>query len=692
MFKIIKEKIDIIEVMSKELGIAFKKAGDNTFEPEDKTCPFCGHRECFKVKSTGEETDFYHCFSCEVHGDVITFIEKSRDIRPIDAARALAKEWKVTLPNDYTPIQEIFNLAAEYYHNCFLNTCNKPYAELNALTPMEYQVTVRKHKPETMKEFLVGWSDGSLITYLRGLGYEEELLLQSGLMNSKFRDFLPSKSFIYPHFVIGRTSHFTFKDPLKQHAYQIKNSHKLNSHIFYNSDSLRNCETVAIVEGENDLLSLHENGWSQGLIATIGQISSQQLEWIENNLKGKHVITFFDPDQAGDKYREKLGALKSTFASLKQIRPPEGKDIDKYLSEQGNLQTLIGNNNVQVELPDVEEETEEESSAQINIVEKGGAYYKMKYREGLPTPSKMTNFTIRLKNIFIKGAEREREVVLVREDGTESGPVTVSSECKVSLKPFKSFVANTIDGSFYGSENDLIAMWEYVYSKGVEKLVYVPTTVGRLEEHKGWLFRDLFVSDTGQVIRPDEEGIVWFSGKTTGLKAMSLNVGQNGKSREDAIDIPVLTSTIPEAENNELLKNVLLNLCKNLGDVGMALTIMGWTKANVYSNLMFKKVQGFPFLFFWGKHGQGKTVIAKWIAAIYNMDESGYATLPQLRSGVGFGRKIAYYSSLPVIMDEIRADGATIEQYGTIRSWYQRSGRSLGTKEGVGWKEQQGKV
>lgn len=692
MFKIIKENLDIVEVISKELGIDFKKIGEHTYAPIDEQCPFCGHKDCFRIKNDGENR-FYHCFSCNEHGDVITFISKAKQVKPVEAARALAKEWKITLPNDYSPIQEIFNLAAAYYHACFKETCNKPYAELNKLTPLEYQTQIRRHKPEAIDHFKIGWSDGGLTTYLKGIGFEEELIAQSGLANKKGKDFLPSRVFVYPHFVQGKVSHFTFKDPLKQHAYQLKNSSKLNGSIFYNSDSLAGNNTVAIVEGENDLISVHEAGWKEGLIATIGQLSGQQLDWMIENLAGKDIVTLFDGDQAGDKYREKAGALKNKFKSLVQVKLLGVKDIDEYLVNGGKLEAAIAANNITAEFADLKEAqtTSEEEKPQeeaLNIIEKGGAYYKIKYKDGQPVALKLTNFVIKLKNIYIKGMEREREVVLTREDGTQSFPFPVDSECKVSLKSFKSFAANAIDGSFYGQESDLNAMWEYVYSKSEEKLVYVYNKVGKIEELRGWLFRDIFITETGAVTRPDEQGIMWLNDKTSGIKATPLNVIEEMKNHNDNIDIPSLISMDTEEERRELLKNLVHNLCRNIGDTGMALTILGWTKANVYSDIMFKKVQGFPFLFFWGKHGEGKTVISRWMSAIFNMDESGYTTISQYKTGVGFGRKIAYYSSLPVIMDEIRADVTTTDQYGTFRSWYQRAGRPLGTKEGHGIKQQ----
>lgn len=689
MFKIIKENLDIVEAISKELGIEFKKIGDHTYAPIDEQCPFCGHKDCFRIKSS-EEENYYKCFSCDAHGDVITFISKARNVKPVEAARTLAKEWKILLPNDYNPIQDIFNLAAGYYRACFVDTCNKPYVELNKLTPLEYQTQVRRHTTEALEHFKVGWSDGSLTNYLKGIGFEEELIAQSGLANKKGKDFLPAKVFIYPHFVQGKVSHFTFKDPLKQYAYQLKNTSKLNNYIFYNSDSLVGNETVAIVEGENDLISVFEAGWRHGLIATIGQLSGQQLDWMIENLAGKSIVTLFDGDQAGDKYREKIAALRNKFGGLTQVKLIGVKDIDEYLVNGGKLEAAIAANNISAEFEDLKEQetVDEQTDTNLNIVEKNGAYYKVKYKDGQSVLIKLTNFTIRLKNIYIKGMEREREVILVREDGVHSFPFQVTSECKVSLKSFKSFAANAIDGSFYGQENDLNAMWEYVYSKTPEKLVHVYNKVGRIQELRGWLFRDLFITDTGAVTRPDEQGIMWLPDKSSGIKATPLNVVEDIKSPNYGIDIPSIISMDTEEERRDLLKNLVHNLCKNIGDTGMALTILGWAKANVYSDLMFKKVQGFPFLLFWGKHGEGKTVISRWMSAIFNMDESGYSTISQYKTGVGFSRKLAYYSSLPMIMDEIRADPATTEQYGTFRSWYQRAGRPMGTKEGYGIKEQ----
>jgi 5S rRNA maturation endonuclease (ribonuclease M5) len=693
MFDVIKRTLNIVEVLEKEMDLPFKKIGDVNYEPEDHECPFCGHKDCFRVKCTGEAEDFYHCFSCEAHGDVISFIEKSRSLKPIEAARVLVKEWKINVPNDYSPMQDIFNLAALYYHTCLKESCNKPYAELNTLTPWEYQIQTRKHKPESIDHFKLGWSDGGLVNYLKGLGFETELLEQSGLVNKKGSDFLPAKTFIYPHYVNGRVSHFTFKDPLKITAYQVRKANKLNGHTYYNSDSLKNQNTIIIVEGENDLISIHDTGWTQGLLACIGQISGEQLEWAQNYLTAKNVITIFDSDAAGDKYREKFATLRSKLASLVQVKLSGVKDIDEYLKAGGNLEAAIAQQvKVVSEIDklradeDVEFETEGGGS---NLIEKGGAYYKIKYKEGQPFPVKLTNFTMKLRNIFVRGGDREREIIVTREDGKISHPIVVSSESKISLKPFKTLLANASDASYYGQESDLTAIWEHVYKQTEEKLVHVPLLVGKLDEFDGWMFRDIFITNNGDIIKPDDEGIFWVNEKERiGIKPISLDVENSGKRNQENADIPHLVSDWDEDEREKFTQEFVTHLAKNLGDEGMALIILGWAKSNVYSNQIFKAINGFPFLHFSGTHGKGKSSLIKWILNLYNMEKPGYHTLPQLKSGVGFSRKIAYYSSLPVGLDEFRNSKDAQELFGSIRAWYNRSGRTMGIKDSFGVREQ----
>jgi 5S rRNA maturation endonuclease (ribonuclease M5) len=711
MFELVKSQINLLELLSKDIGVDFKECGENTYQIDDEKqhggCPFCGHNDCFKVKHDDDNLgeSFYKCFSCDERGSVIDWIANKEKLTVVDAAKKLAKDHGIVLPNDYSPIQELFNVAAGYYHNCFKEICNVPQMKLGKMTPMEYQTKVRQRKPETIDSFTIGWSDGGLIEFLESIGYDPELLLESGLKSKKTgKDFLPSECFIYPHELKNRVSHFTFKDPIKKLAYQLPNKFVLNGVLFYNQDSIKTSDTVIVVEGENDVLSVVEANSGHAVIGTIGQISGSQLDWLRENLGGKNLVTIFDPDEAGDKYRSKLEKIKGAFKSLKQIKPAEEKDIDEHLSAGTTLASILESVPAQVEskktyqppsIPgcssvseDAESPPEMEIASENNsFFEKQGCYWKVKYKDGEPIYTKVSNFTLQLRNVYAtEDGDRLREIVVIREDGFVSDPVLANSEIKVSLKSFRTLLARAADADFTGTDHDLIAMWELVYSKSTETLVKVTRVVGRHDKTRGWIFRNKFISDAGWEVEPDESGIFWLSNKSQGIRPDPLN--KTGHSNEMS-DIPCLYTESSPAERDELLKGFVQNLAKNLGDTGAALIMLAWMNACAYSNSIFPLNYSFPFLFVWGSNGEGKGTICSWLMDIYDLATTGRTAISQLKSGVGFGRKAEYYASLPMWIDEIRADKDTQEYSSTFRSYYDRTSRTMGAKDGFGVKVQE---
>jgi 5S rRNA maturation endonuclease (ribonuclease M5) len=708
MFQICKESIDLVAHIAKETEMEIGECGTDTYEIKGDDangyCPFCEHKGCFKIKQNPEElvNAFYHCFSCEQHGSIIDWVAEREKLSPVDAARKLAKEYNIELPKDFNPIQEIFDVTAKYYHNCFIDA--KPSSKLARMTPVEYQLKVRRHEESTLAKAQIGWGDGGLVEFLESLGFEPDLLIESGLKNKKTgKDFLPSDCFLYPHYVNGRVSHFTIKDPIKKIAYQLPNKYSLNGHQFYGQDSIKGKDAVIVVEGENDRLSIIERSEKYGVLATIGQISGAQLDWMREHLNGKHVITLFDPDEAGDKYRVKVEKIRSAFKSLTQVKPPEEKDIDDHLSKGADLDGIISSNVVKVELEDrfvppagltvnttvvKEDGTTEETQETVennSVIEKHGSYWRVKFKDGEPQYTKISNFTIKLKNVYVtEEGDRLREIVVVREDGFVSDPVTTNSETKVSLKSFRVLLARSADADFRGNEQDLIGMWDLIYSTNTETLVKVTRVVGRHEQSRGWLTRTKFISDTGVVIEPDESGIFWSNGRSVGIRPESLDKSGNG----DNTDIPhLVTDTTPD-EREELLRGLVTNLAKNLGDPGTALLMLAWFQSCAYSNSIFRLNKSFPMLFVWGSNGEGKGTICEWLMSLYDLHDKGRTAVSQLKSGVGFGRKAEYYASLPLWIDEIRADAECATYNSTFRSYYDRTPRTMGAKDGFGVKVQ----
>ena len=95
MFQTIKSQVPLLAVIQKDTGLTFKQTGENFViedEEEQGGCPFCGHRGCFKVLTTGEDdlNGFFKCFSCDEKGDVIEWRSKLKKLEPGIAAENLA--------------------------------------------------------------------------------------------------------------------------------------------------------------------------------------------------------------------------------------------------------------------------------------------------------------------------------------------------------------------------------------------------------------------------------------------------------------------------------------------------------------------------------------------------------------------------------------------------------------------------
>lgn len=685
-FDVIKTEASLVDVIVDLTKLELKACGSDTFELEDQTCPFCGHKDCFRVNDK-EEVPFYKCFSCGEHGDVISFTQSYLKLdKPYDAVKHLATQYKIELPESkLSPQQEVLNSAAEYYRNLLLSD-DSPKEYLGNMTPLEYQVKIRKHDVDVLTSLGVGWSDGGVVEYLESVGFDPELVKQSGLYNARFKgDFLPAGSFIYVHYVRGRASAFTFKNLSKNLSYQFKKENRLNNVMFYNQDACDKHDEVVIVEGENDLISVIEGGWEGGVVATNGQLSKEQVDWLSKALPGKTLVTCFDSDDAGDKYRDKLATLSiGSNIKVDHLKVPiQYNDIDKYLKEKAIPFSQVLSQDLVHVMGGVELRDGITKFDGINVFEKDNAYYKVTVKNGEPENVQISNFVMNLKHILVIAGERHRVVTVTRIDGLKSRDIVIDSEVKTTLRLFKKKIAAVIDGFYYGSEKDLEEMWRHLMAKDGEYLVDIPSEVGRLRsrEWKGcWIFRNCFIDQRGNIFEPDDQGVFWPKGKKShGIRPQSISaLSAMDVSNEG---IPKLTVLENDKDYDENVKFFLENLTNNFGSRVQAITTAGWCMANAFSDPIFDYYKFFPFLFIWGKFGGGKSGILKILMSIYDMDDFGMTTVSSLSSGVGFERKMAYYCSLPMALDEVRSDKETRENYSNFRKWFNRQGRSMGSRD-----------
>lgn len=676
IFQRIKTELDFLEVVEHYIG-PLKQCGDDTYTTEEDECPVHGGHGCFRVKVDGENSllnCFGNCTSDEWPMDIISFVQLHEGLETIgEAARKIASDFGMKMPVE-NPTSRIMRAAQEYYRDLFeLGT--KKYKGLGKATPKEYQMNVRHHKEETLEAIQIGWTDGGLVDYLED-EFSTEELINSGLAKD-FRgnlvDVLPAESFIYPHMWAGRISRFSFKhcpSKGKKLDFQMKKMYWLNEVEFFVAGS---GTPVAVVEGENDLATLLDDGWEGTVLCTNGSFSKSQMDWLGANPTEYH--TFWDGDAAGNKYADKMWKLLigGQLKELHQWALPADTDIDDYLQEF-ELSDLR-----EMEPPSRDSIIDVIQKESANVVEANGSYQTVSYNaeKGTETYVPITDFTIKLLYVKVQGDERSRVIRIVRNDGRKSKPVVVNSEAKVSLRHFKILVANAVDASFIGSELDLASMWSYVYSSQREAVVDVPPHVGDLEGD-GWLFGNQYIGPDGDVAG-DDDNIMWFDEKKTkGVAPKSLL--STLSSTNKAPDIPHVWQG---EDTDTFIGDVCHNLDAILKDKGMVLAVMGWMRSCAYSMPLFyeAKLKFFPFLLLWGRHGRGKSTLANWMLSMYDMADKGTTTVGQLRSGVGIERKLAYYRGLPYCIDELRADRQAADYSKTWRGWYNRSSRVKGTRK-----------
>ena len=94
----VKENNNIVEVVSQYVKL--KKSGSSYVG----LCPFHSEKgPSFRVR---EDNQYFHCFGCQVGGDVITFIQKIENLSYVEAIEFLANRVNIPLPISNNNIYE----------------------------------------------------------------------------------------------------------------------------------------------------------------------------------------------------------------------------------------------------------------------------------------------------------------------------------------------------------------------------------------------------------------------------------------------------------------------------------------------------------------------------------------------------------------------------------------------------------
>jgi len=351
LFEQLKNLVKLKEYVELETGTSAKRVGDGSWRLNP--CPFCSHNDSFTISEKGE---FFRCFSCGAKGDIVEFERQYSHLdSPLQAAKSIAAKrgiqdgnMRVSKPGqkqkqkesveglapmiDSARASNVRQIAAEYYHGRFMG-------DRQALF---YQVDVRQHSEEVLKQLMVGLGGGNLIGHCKAKGVSVEELAGVGLVQAHkggWRATATNGVYVYPHTSQGEVLFFSLKDPEKRKRWQLEKKFAPEEWICYGQDELDQDEPVIIVEGENDRITVMDRGEYPHVIATIASYNEPAiLERLKETARGRTWYLAFDNDPplpnklegAGASYtRIYANTILAAGGKVRVIRIEAGKDGKK---------------------------------------------------------------------------------------------------------------------------------------------------------------------------------------------------------------------------------------------------------------------------------------------------------------------------------------------------------------------------
>jgi len=337
----VKQRTDIVDVVSQYVSL--KKAGRNLVG----LCPF--HSEKHPSFFVYPEQQSWHCFGCNSGGDVLSFVMKKESMDFGEALRLLAQRAGVTIPSKFEReegkeekerLYKVNEAAAQYFHNLLLNS---PEGE-----KARSYVASRGFSAKTMADFQLGFSPNSwdsLKQYLLERGYTESELLTAGLVveaeNGKTHDRFRNKLMFPILNIRGRVIGFgarVLDDSLPKYinSPQTPTFDKSSSLYAINlaAATIRQQDTAVIVEGYMDVITAHQNGFSN-VIASMGtSVTEKQVSFLIKQTGNKNIVLALDADTAGEEAMLRVVGYENKLeAEIKVMVLPKGKDPDDVIKE-----------------------------------------------------------------------------------------------------------------------------------------------------------------------------------------------------------------------------------------------------------------------------------------------------------------------------------------------------------------------
>lgn len=338
----VRGSVNIVDVISQYVSL--EKRGKDYVG----LCPF--HQEKTPSFSVNPDKQFFYCFGCHKGGNVYKFIMEKEEVTFPESVERVAEFANIPMPQEYqeqpvklNPLMQMHKEAADFYQQVLMTT---KIGERG----LEY-ARKRGLDDDLLKHFKIGYAPGKsdlLLTYLRGEGYTDDQLAESGLfvksqdgrLFDRFRDrlmFPMSDESGHPVAFSGRRISDDPEEPkyLNSPETSIFNKSDLLFHFSEAKKHARKEGHLVLFEGHMDVISAYKAGVKTG-IASMGTSLTQQQVYMIRRIT-KQVVINYDGDDPGQHATERAVGLFKQAGNfdLGIVILPDKLDPDEYVKQYG---------------------------------------------------------------------------------------------------------------------------------------------------------------------------------------------------------------------------------------------------------------------------------------------------------------------------------------------------------------------
>jgi DNA primase len=352
----VRDRTNIVDIVRRYVEL--KRAGTGSWKG---LCPF--HAEKTPSFNVHEQRQYFHCFGCGEKGDVFSFLVKIEQRSFMEVLRDLASQAGVDLPEvKQSPAERQAAAEAESERERMLRVMDAATSFFEAQLAAPAGGAARAYLDKRgvssglRASFRLGYAPpawDALQKHLASLQIPSSVAEQLGLVGANergrydfFRDRVMLPVLDRQKRPIGFSSRL-----LDPEAKERKYVNSPDSPLFHKKENLyglhvaleaiRRSGTAIVVEGNFDVLSLHEAGVQEAVAPMGTALTSEQVKLLSR--AAKRIVVVFDGDAAGARAAEKaipIAVEAGLFfaeadADGRVAQMPAGVDPDDFVRAQG---------------------------------------------------------------------------------------------------------------------------------------------------------------------------------------------------------------------------------------------------------------------------------------------------------------------------------------------------------------------